>query len=50
MAKGQGTRWGTVTMGPRRSTMESPPIALLIDCVAPVLPVSTRGGRFWLAA
>ena len=37
-------------MGPRRSKMGSPLTALLIDCVAPVLPVSTQGGRFWLAA
>ena len=32
------------TMEPRRSTMGSPLTALLIDCVAPVLPVSTRAG------
>ena len=29
-------------MKPRRSTMQSPLPALLIDCVAPVFPVSTR--------
>ena len=37
-------------MEPRRSTMGSPLTALLIDWVAPGLPGSTRGGRFWLAA
>ena len=37
-------------MEPRRSTMGSPLSALLIDCAGPVLRVSTRGGRFWLAA
>jgi hypothetical protein len=37
-------------MEPRRSTMGSPLTALLIDCVTPVLPVSTRGGRYWPAA
>ena len=37
-------------MDPRRSTMGSPLTALLIDCAALVLPVSARGGRFWLAA
>ena len=37
-------------MEPRRSTMGGPLTALLIDCAALVLPVSARGGRFWLAA
>ena len=37
-------------MEPRRSTMGSPLTALLIDCAGPVLRVSARGGRFWLAA
>ena len=50
MAKGQGARGKPGTMEPRRSTMGSPLTALLIDCAALVLPVSARGGRFWLAA
>ena len=37
-------------MEPRRSTMGGPLPASFIVCVVPVLPVSTRGGRFWLAA
>ena len=36
-------------MEPRRSTIGGPLTALLIDCAALVLPVSARGGRFWLA-
>ena len=49
-AKGPGARRRPGAMEPRRSTMGSPLSALLIDCAGPVLRVSTRGGRFWLAA
>ena len=40
------TRGKPGTMEPPRSTMTSPSLALPIDCFAPVLPVSARGGRF----
>ena len=37
-------------MESRRSTVGGSVTALLIDCAVLVLPVSARGGRFWLAA
>ena len=47
--KARSFLWMSGAMNRRRSTMGSPTLALVVDCVASVSGISTQGGRFLLS-